>query len=346
MKIANFDLDGAKTFIIAELSANHNQQLELAYKTIDAMHTAGADAVKLQTYTADTLTLDCRNEYFQPIKQGLWKGKTGYELFQEAYTPWEWQPELKTYIESLGIICFSSPFDHTAIDFLEDIDVPAYKIASFEITDIPLIEYAASKGKPMIMSTGIAHRDDIDEALAACSRMGNEDVALLKCTSAYPSPYNEINLLTIPKYQKVFKCTIGLSDHTLGSAVSIAAVALGAQIVEKHFILDRGMGGPDSAFSMEPDEFKIMVDSIRQVEQALGTATFELTAKAELGRNSRRSLFVVEDIEAGETLTLENVRSIRPGNGLAPKHLTEIIGKRAAVQIDRGTPISWDHIES
>ncbi len=278
-----------KTYIIAELSANHNNDFENALKTIKAMALAGADAVKVQTYTADSLSLDVKNEFFKEKEDGLWKGYRPYDLYIEASMPYDWQPKLKDYAESLGLEFFSSPFDHKAVDFLETLNVSRYKIASFEITDIPLIEYAASKGKPMIISTGIAHRDDIDEALAACSRMGNEDVALLKCTSAYPSPYNEINLLTIPKYQKVFKCTIGLSDHTLGSAVSIAAIALGAKIVEKHFILDRGMGGPDSAFSMEPDEFKIMVDSIRQVEQALGTATFELTAKAELSRNSRRS---------------------------------------------------------
>jgi len=297
-------------FIIAELSANHLQKFDLAVEMINAMKESGADAVKLQTYTPDTITIDSDNEYFQ-IKQGtLWDGKTLYQLYQEAYTPWEWQPKLKEIAEDLGLICFSSPFDKTAVNFLQEMKVPAYKVASFEITDIPLIEYIASKGKPVIISTGIATLCDIEEAVNACRRMGNDQIALLKCTSAYPTPLEEVNLRTIPNLAETFKTVVGLSDHTLGISVPIASVALGAKIIEKHFILDRKLGGPDAAFSLEPEEFKAMVKAIREVETALGEVRYELSEKTKKSKEFSRSFFVVRDIKAGEPLTEENVRSI------------------------------------
>jgi pseudaminic acid synthase len=337
-------LNYKKVFIIAELSANHNQNFDLAVKTIKAMKDAGADAVKLQTYTPDTITIDCDNKYFQ-IKDGLWQGKTLYQLYQEAYTPWEWQPKLKEIAEDLGLICFSSVFDKTAVDFLEKMNVPAYKIASFEITDIPLIEYIASKGKPVIISTGIATLSDIEEAVNACKRMGNDQIALLKCTSAYPAPIEDANLLTIPNMKETFGTVVGLSDHTLGSSVAIASVALGAKLIEKHFILDRNLGGPDSAFSMEPEEFKQMVKSIREVEKALGKVTYDLTEKQKKSRDLSRSLFIVKDIKKGEVFTEENVRSIRPGYGLSPKHYSNVIGKMTTKDIERGTPLKIEMVD-
>lgn len=337
--------DESPVFIIAELSANHLQDFDLAVRTIKAMKEAGADAVKLQTYTADTMTLDYDNEYFQ-IKQGtLWDGKTLYQLYQEAYTPWEWQPELKRLAEDLGLICFSSPFDKTAVDFLEGMNVPAYKVASFEITDIPLIEYIASKGKPIIISTGIASLAEIEEAINACKKMGNDHIALLKCTSEYPTPLEDVNLRTIPDMRERFGTVIGLSDHTLGISVPIAAVAIGANIIEKHFILDRKLGGPDSAFSLEPEEFRAMVKSVRESEKALGEVSYELTEKIKKSRVFSRSLFVVEDMKAGETFTEINIKSIRPGFGLPPKHLMEILGKKAIEDIKKGTPLHWSLVE-
>ncbi|WP_048173282.1 pseudaminic acid synthase [Methanosarcina sp. 2.H.A.1B.4] len=341
-KIENvFVEEKTKVFIIAELSANHLQNFELAVKTIKAMKEAGADAVKLQTYTADTITIDVDNEYFQIKQNTIWDNKTFYQLYQEAYTPWEWQPELKKIAEDLGLLCFSSPFDKTAVDFLEKMNVPAYKVASFEITDIPLIEYIASKGKPVIISTGIATLADIEEAVNACKRIGNEQVALLKCTSAYPSPLEEVNLNTIPNLKDTFKTVVGLSDHTLGISVPIAAVALGAKIIEKHFILDRSLGGPDASFSLEPKEFKAMVEAVREVEKALGEVSYELTDKMKKSHEFSRSLFIVEDVEEGELFSDKNVRSIRPGFGLHPKYLNDILGKRAAKVITKGTPLNW-----
>lgn len=332
-------------FIVAEISANHLQKYELARRTIKAAKEAQADAVKLQTYTPDTITLDSHNEWFQ-IKQGtIWDGRTLYELYQEAYTPWEWQPKLKEYAESLGMECFSSPFDRTAVDFLEEIGMPAYKVASFEITDIPLIRYIASKGKPVIMSTGIAHLTDIEDAIRACLDENNKGIILLKCTSAYPTPLGDANLRTIPDMAKRFQTLVGLSDHTQGISVPIAAVALGACVVEKHIILDKELGGPDAAFSLEPKEFGRMVRSIREVEKALGKAEYNLSEKQEKSREFARSLFVVQDISEGEPFTQENVRSIRPGYGLHPKHLKDVIGRRASVPIRRGTPLKWDHVK-
>jgi len=337
--------DDSPVFIIAELSANHNQDYNIAVKTIEAAKEAGADAIKLQTYTPDTITIDCDNEYFQ-IKQGtIWDGTTLYKLYQQAYTPWEWQPKLKEIAKKLGLICFSSPFDKTAVDFLEKMNVPAYKIASFEITDIPLIEYVASKGKPVIISTGIALENEISEAVAACKKMGNKKIILLKCTSEYPAPFEEMNLNAIPALKKKHRTIVGLSDHSMGISVPIASVALGAKIVEKHFILDRKIGGPDSSFSLEPDEFKEMIKSIREVESALGSKTLELTEKSKMSRQFSRSLFAVKDISPGELFTEENIRSIRPGFGLPPKYLKDLLGKKAKRLIFKGEPINFNVID-
>ncbi len=346
VKIGSFTLrEDSPVFIVAELSANHAGDLELAKDTIYAMKEAGADAVKLQTYTPDTITIDSDREIFR-IRQGtLWDGKTFYQLYSEAFTPWEWHAELKELAEKLGLVFFSTPFDRTAVDFLEELNVPAFKIASFEITDIPLIEYTASKGKPVILSTGIATLSDIEEAVSACRRVGNDQVILLRCVSAYPAPFEDVNLRTIPNMAETFRCLVGLSDHTLGVEVPIAAVALGARIVEKHFILSRDLNSPDREFSLTPEEFATMVKAIRNVEKALGRVSYELTEKMKRGRELARSLFVVEDVRAGEIFTEKNVRSIRPGYGLPPKYLREILGKRARRNIPRGTPLSWDLVE-
>jgi pseudaminic acid synthase len=336
----------SSTFIIAEMSANHLQSFDNAVKIIKAAKEAGADAIKLQTYTPDTITIDCDNDCFQ-IKQGtIWDGTTLHKLYEEAYTPWEWQPKLKKIAEEEGLICFSSPFDKTAVDFLEEMNVPAYKVASFEITDIPLIEYIASKGKPIIMSTGIATLADIEEAVNACKRMGNEQIILLKCTSAYPAPFEDINLNTIPNIRQAFKTIVGLSDHTMGYAVAVASVALGAKVIEKHFTLDRSLGGADAAFSMEPHEFKEMVKAIREVEKALGEVSYELTEKMKRSREHSRSLFAVKDIKVGEKFTEENVKSIRPGFGMHPKHINNIVDKTASVDIKKGTPLNWNLINN
>ena len=337
--------EGYPTFIIAELSANHMNDFDIAVKTIEAMADAGADAVKFQTFTPDTITIDCDNEYFH-IKQGtVWDGQILHELYEDAYMPWDWQPKLKKVAEDLGLIVFSSPFDITSVDFLEDMGVPAYKIASFEITDIPLIEYVASKGKPIIISTGIASLEDIELAVKACLNKDNDKIALLKCTSSYPAPLEEINLNTIPDINDKFGVIVGLSDHTLGGEVSTAAVALGASIIEKHFILDRNMGGPDSEFSMEPNEFKAMVDSIRNVEKALGRVSYVLSDKMKSNREFSRSLFVVKDMKKGDIITEDNVRSIRPGFGLHPKYLKEILGKRINKDLKKGTPFKLEFIK-
>lgn len=332
-------------FLIAEVSANHLQNFDIAVDTIKAIKDSGADAVKLQTYTPDTITIDCDNKLFQIEHGTLWDGNTLYKLYKEAYTPWEWQPELKKIAEDLGLICFSSPFDRTAVDLLEKMEVPAYKIASFEITDIPLIEYVASKGKPVIISTGIATLADIEEAIATCKKIGNDQIALLKCTSAYPAPLEELNLNTIPNMIDTFRTVVGLSDHTLGISVPIASVALGAKIVEKHFILDRNLGGPDAAFSLEPHEFRSMVETVRDIEKALGKVTYELTEKARKSRDFSRSLFVVEDIKTGDIFTEKNVRSIRPGFGLHTRYLSKILNKKARKDLKKGTPLEWDCVD-
>jgi len=337
--------EGHPTFIIAEMSANHQQDIRLAKRIIEAAKESGADAIKLQTYTADTMTIDCDNEFFK-IKQGtLWDGRTLYDLYKEAYTPWEWQPQLKGYAEQLGLIWFSTPFDPSAADFLETMDVPLYKIASFEIHDLPLIAHVAAKGKPILISTGVATLADIEDAVETCKGQGNDQIILLKCTSAYPAPIEEANLRTIPHMAQAFGVITGLSDHTLGISAPIAAVALGAQVIEKHFTIDRKAGGADSAFSLEPHEFKQMVQSVRDVEKALGKVSYQLTQKAKTqGKVFSRSLFVVKDMKAGEHFTLENVRSIRPGDGLHPKYLKEILGKTAKKTISRGTPMRWEWV--
>ena len=344
-KIADREIDPGKTFVIAELSANHNGSFERAAETVRAAARAGGDAVKLQTYTADTITLDCDNAYFRIGHGTLWDGMTLHRLYEEAHTPWEWHPELMRIAREEGLICFSSPFDFTAVDFLEGLDVPAYKIASFEITDIPLIEYAASKGKPMLISTGIATYEEIAEALNACRRAGNEQAALLKCTSAYPASPQEANLLTLTHMREHFGVTTGVSDHTCGTTVPVAGVALGARIVEKHLTLDRKAGGPDAAFSLEPEEFAGMVRAVREAEQALGTVTYELTERAKRNRKFARSLFVAEDMQAGEEITARNVRSVRPSDGMPPKYLPVLIGKRVTRDLKRGTPLTPDAVE-
>ncbi len=337
--------ESGRVFVIAEMSANHHQDLKVAIDTVRAAKAAGADAIKLQTYTADTLTIDCDKPYFQ-IRQGtLWDGTTLYRLYRQAFTPWDWHETLMRVAEEENIVCFSSPFDKSSVDFLENLNVPAYKIASFEITDIPLIEYVAAKGKPVIISTGIATQDEISEALAACHRCGNREVALLKCTSSYPAPVSQANLRTIPDMRSRFNVPVGLSDHTMGSSVALASVALGACIVEKHFILDREIGGPDAAFSMDKEEFAQMVKGIREVEQALGKVTYEFTESVRRNRKFARSLFVVENMSAGDVITEHNVRSIRPADGLPPKFLPEILGKKVNRDIERGEPFKLEYLQ-
>jgi pseudaminic acid synthase len=335
---------GCPVYIIAEMSANHNQDFEQAVKIIRAAKQAGADAVKLQTYTPDTLTIDCNNEYFK-IKDTIWAGENLYELYGEAYTPWEWQPKLKKIANDLGLDLFSTAFDFSSVDFLEQMNVPAYKIASFELVDIPLIQRIAKTQKPVIMSTGMATLAEIKEALLTFREAGNTQLAILKCTSAYPALPEDMNLRTIPHMAETFDLPIGLSDHTLGIAVPVAAVALGACIVEKHFILSRSIKGPDSVFSLEPDEFKVMVDAIRTAEKSLGSVNYAVTGNESASRVFRRSLFVVEDMQAGDIFTEQNVRSIRPAHGLHTRYQNQIIGKKTNQNIKKGTPLKWDLIE-
>jgi len=332
------------TFIIAELSANHNQNKQIAINSIKAAKKAGADAVKLQTYTPDTLTIDYDNEYFK-IKEGIWKGQTLYNLYQEAYTPWEWHEELFNVAREEGLMCFSTPFDKTAVDFLEKLNNPIYKIASFEIQDIPLIEYAASKGKPMIMSTGIAELEDINIAVNTCRKSGNNDITLLKCTSAYPAPIEETNLATMNNMRDTFCVKVGLSDHTLGITLPVVATTLGAKVIEKHFILDKSIGGPDSSFSLDLEEFSLMVKSVREAEKAIGEVNYSLSEKVKKSKVFGRSLFAVKDIKKGEKFTDENVRSIRPGYGLRPKYYYDVLGKVAKCDIGKATPLSWEQIK-
>lgn len=342
MIIDNFQINkSSPVFIIAELSANHNGSLETAIETIKAAKRAGADCVKLQTYTADTITIDSDKDDFK-IKGTIWEGKNLYQLYKEAYTPWEWHARLFEVAKEEGLICFSSPFDNTAVDFLEDLNTPAYKIASFEITDIPLIEYVASKQKPVIISTGIATTEDIDLALDACRRMGNNDIALLKCTSSYPAPIDEANLIMIEDMAKKYGVITGLSDHTMGATAPIVATALGAKIIEKHFILDRSIGGPDASFSLNENEFTAMVKAVREAEIAMGKVDYTLTEKQKKGREFSRSLYIVEDIKAGEVFTEKNVRSIRPGFGLEPKFYKDIIGLKCNHDLSAGTPLTLD----
>ncbi|MEN6384137.1 MAG: pseudaminic acid synthase [Phycisphaerales bacterium] len=329
-------------YIIAEISANHTGDFELAKKMIHAAKEAGADAVKLQTYTAETITMKCESELFK-IKGGtLWDGKYLYDLYKEAYTPWEWQPLLKDYADSIGITLFSSPFDKTAIDFLEKMNVPAYKIASFEAVDIPLIEYTASKGKPVIISTGICSETEIHEAIDACYRTGNKEVILLKCNSAYPAPLEKMNLMSIPDMKEKFNVPVGLSDHTMNVETPIAAVALGASVIEKHFTLDRALGGADAGFSLNIEEFSQMVRTVRNTEKLLGAPSYEVSQQS---RVFARSLFVVKDIKKGETFTEDNIRSIRPANGLPTKYLKDVVGKKALIELKAGTPMKFEYIQ-
>lgn len=344
MKISNRMIgEGNSVFVIAELSANHNGSLETALETIRAAKRTGADAIKLQTYTADTITIDSNNSDFQ-VSGTIWEGKNLYQLYQEAHTPWEWHEQLFKAAAEEGLICFSSPFDPTAVDFLEELNTPAYKIASFEITDIPLIEYVASKGKPVIMSTGIASHDDITTALEACRRMGNDDIALLKCTSSYPAPINEANMVMVKDMAERYGVITGLSDHTIGSTVPVVATCFGAKIIEKHFILDRSIGGPDASFSMNEAEFTEMVKAVREAEQAIGKVDYSPTEKQVKGRDFSRSLYVVKDVRKGDKITAENVRSIRPGFGMHPQFLPDVQGKTFLNDVPKGTPLRWEDL--
>ncbi|MBX2937653.1 MAG: pseudaminic acid synthase [Saprospiraceae bacterium] len=344
MQIGRYTIDNnSPAFIIAELSANHNGSLDTALETIRAAARAGADAIKLQTYTADTITIDSRKEDFM-IKGTIWEGRNLHDLYAEAYTPWEWHARLFEAAREEGLECFSSPFDPTAVDFLEQLNTPAYKVASFEITDIPLIELIASRGKPVIISTGIAEMEDIELALDACHRMGNHDIALLKCTSSYPAPIEEANLTMIRDFRERFGVITGLSDHTMGATAPIVSVCMGAKIIEKHFILDRSIGGPDASFSMTEAEFTDMVRMVRDAEKAIGRVDYNLTEKQRKGRDFSRSLYVVRDIAAGEKLTEENIRSIRPGFGLHPRYYREVLGKVAKVSMEKGDRLTLDNI--
>ncbi|QDW18879.1 pseudaminic acid synthase [Flavobacterium sp. KBS0721] len=344
MKLGNIEINSTSpVFIIAELSANHNGSLETALETIRAAKRAGANCIKLQTYTADTMTIDCDKDDFI-IKGTIWDRQNLHKLYQEAYTPWEWHKELFRVAEEEGLVCFSSPFDKTAVDFLENLNVPAYKIASFEITDIPLIEYTASKGKPIIISTGIAEQEDIVLALDACRRMGNNDIALLKCTSSYPAPIEEANMCMVRDLAERYNVISGLSDHTMGATVPIVATVFGAKIIEKHFILDRSIGGPDASFSMNEEEFTKMVIAVREAESAVGIVDYSLTEKQAKGKDFSRSLYVVEDIKQGELITDKNVRSIRPGFGMHPKFFKDILGKKINSNLEKGDALKWEYI--
>lgn len=344
MEIGSFQINKkSKVFIIAELSANHNGSLETAIETIRAAKRAGADAIKFQTYTADTITLNCKKDDFR-IEGTIWNDKYLYDLYKEAYTPWEWHEELFKVAKEEGLICFSSPFDKTSVDLLEKLNAPVYKIASFEITDIPLIEYVASKGKPIILSTGIAEEADIELALDACRRMGNYDIALLKCTSSYPAPIEEANMCMVRDLAERYGVISGLSDHTMGATVPIVATCFGAKIIEKHFILDRSIGGPDASFSMNEDEFSAMVRAVREAESAIGVVDYTLTEKQSKGRDFSRSLYVAEDIKAGEVITEVNVRSIRPGFGLHPKYYNKVLGKKVKIDLFAGNSLKIDNV--
>lgn len=342
MKIKNRNIgDSSPIFIIAELSANHNQKFELAVKTIKAAKKAGADAIKLQTYTSDTITIDVNNKYFTFDNNSLWKGETLYNLYKKTYTPWEWHAKLKKLTEDLGLIFFSSPFDKSAVDFLDKLKVPAFKIASPELNDLTLVEYIASKKKPIIMSTGMSDLSQINDAVKTCYEAGNREIAILKCTSMYPTPFDNVNLLTIPHLKQTFNVPIGLSDHTVGTSVSIASVALGAKIIERHFMLDKTEKTPDIAFSLDSEEFSQMVKSIREVEKSLGKIDYSLPTALVKNKILQRSLFIVEDIKKGDKFSEKNVKSIRPGYGLSPNFIREILGKIAKEDIKKGTPLTW-----
>lgn len=337
------DIIKNRVLIIAELSANHNGSLEVAIETIKAAKRAGADCIKLQTYTADTMTIDSKKPGFV-IEGTIWEGKNLYQLYKEAFTPWEWHETLFKTAANEGLLCFSSPFDKTAVDFLETLKVPAYKIASFEITDIPLITYVASKGKPIIISTGIATEKDIELALEACRKVGNNNIAVLKCTSSYPAPLDEANMVMVKDIAQKFQVISGLSDHTIGNTAPVVATCFGAKIIEKHFILNRSVGGPDASFSMNEQEFSEMVKAVREAEKAIGHINYTLTEKQQKGRDFSRSLYIVKDIKKGDVFTEHNVKSIRPGYGMHPKHYTEVLGKTAAKDLEKGEPLSLEFI--
>ena len=336
--------DGAPAYIIAEMSANHAGSIERALEMIHVAKEAGADCVKIQTYTPDTMTIDCHNEYFK-IEKGTWEGENLYSLYQKAYTPWEWHEQLRDEAAKVGIDFLSTPFDNTSVDFLEELGMSFYKIASFELVDIPLLEYIASKNKPIIMSTGMGSIEEITEAVDAIYSTGNRQLALMKCSSAYPAKSEEMNLATICDMKKRFDIPVGLSDHSMGAFSAATAVALGANIIEKHFCISRAIKNPDSTFSMEPDEFRDMVDQVREVEKAMGKVSYGVSKQEETNACFRRSLFVVKDIAAGEKLTPENIRSIRPAYGLKPRYYKEVLGKTAKHEIKRGTPLSFEDIE-
>lgn len=337
--LKNYNKDSV--YIIAELSANHNGSLEVALETVKAAKRAGADCIKLQTYTAETMTLDCDKEDFI-VKGTVWEGENLYKLYQRAYTPWEWHEEIMKAAEKEGLDCFSTPFDKSSVDFLETLNVPAYKIASFEITDVNLIAYAASKQKPIIISTGIAEYEDIELAINTCREVGNNDITLLKCTSSYPAPIEEANLVMMQRFAKDFNVKVGLSDHTLGTTVPVVATALGASVIEKHFILDKSIGGPDASFSLDEKEFTEMVTAVRNAEKSMGKESYELTEKQKEGKAFARSLYVAEDIKAGEVITEQNVRSVRPGFGLHPRYLGEVIGKNVNKDLKKGDRLNTD----
>lgn len=332
-----------KPFIIAEMSGNHNQSLEKALQIVEEAAKSGVDALKLQTYTADTMTLDIsEGEFYIDNPDSLWKGTSYYDLYKEAYTPWEWHEPIFQRCRELGLIAFSSPFDETSVDFLEELNVPCYKIASFENTDIPLIEKAASTGKPLIISTGMATVAELDESIQAARNAGCNDIILLKCTSTYPASPENTNLNTLPHMRELFQCEVGLSDHTMGIGVGVASIVHGATVIEKHFTTSRAEGGTDAAFSMEPIEMKALVEESEKAWLSLGKISYGPTAAEQPSLKDRRSLYVVKDIQAGEKLTKENVRAIRPGFGLPPKHLKSVLGKPAKIDAKKGTPLSWD----
>lgn len=345
MKIADFEIGKEKTFIVAELSANHNGSLDLAVKTIEAAARAGADAVKLQTYRADTITLNSDNENFIIKGGSLWDGLTYYQLYDKAYTPWQWHKILKETADKLGLILFSSPFDKTAVDFLEELNMPAYKIASFEINDLPLIEYTAKKNKPVIISTGVADYQEIKDAVDTCRNAGNNDIILLKCTSSYPAPVEEANLLMIKKLSEDFNCITGLSDHTISNVTAAASAALGAKVIEKHFILDKSINSPDAAFSLDEKEFKSLVDDIRTVEKSLGHIDYSISPAGQKNRHFMRSLYVIKDMKKGEEFTSENIGSYRPNLGISPKYYNEILGRKAVKDIKANTPLKKELID-
>jgi pseudaminic acid synthase len=335
---------GQPPYVIAEISANHDQEFDKAVRLVHEAKQAGADAVKFQTYTPDTLTIDCDTDCFRIGPGTLWAGQNLYALYGQAYTPWEWQPRLKEVADELGIHCFSTPFDHTAVRFLEEMNVPAHKIASFELVDLRLLRQVGATGKPILVSTGMAELDEIAEAVSTLRKAGAEQIALLRCSSAYPAPPEAMNLATIPHLSEAFNVPVGLSDHTLGTAVPVAAVALGACIIEKHLTLSRQDPGPDSAFSLEPHEFRAMVDAVHTAHQSLGKVQYGPSEAEAKSRQFRRSLFVVRDVAAGEVFSHDNIRSIRPSDGLPPKHLDEVVGRRASATIKRGTPLAWRHV--